>query len=199
MSDFSVPSVGVIPVSKRKWYALHVRSRHEKTVHAQLDAKQVPVFLPLYSHKHKWADRWKTVSLPLFPGYVFCHLELESRASAVATSGVIEIVRVGIDPAPIPDSVIDSIRRIVNSPLLIEPYSNLEPGQQVTMCGGPLEGLSGTLIENRKGLRLLISVNLLHRAVLVEIDREWVIPLDPLKAAVRSTSRKVDPEGPAIC
>jgi transcription antitermination factor NusG len=193
MSDFTVPSAGAMSGSKRKWYALHVRSRHEKAVRAQLDAKQFSVFLPLYSHKHKWADRWKTVSLPLFPGYVFCHFELESRGSAIATSGVIDIVRVGNDPAPIPDSEIDSIQRVVNSPLLVEPGSNLVPGQQVMMCGGPLEGLSGALIENRKGLRLVIAVNLLHRSVLVEIDREWVVPLEPLRTTMRATSLNFDP------
>jgi transcriptional antiterminator NusG len=188
MSDSTVPSGDLMPGSRSNWYALHVRSRHEKTVQAQLDAKQFEVFLPLYSHKHKWADRWKAVSLPFFPGYVFCHFELENRASAITTSGVIDIVRVGDDPAPIPDSDIESIRRIVNSPLLAEPCSNLVPGQEVTMCGGPLQGLSGTLIENCKGLRLVISISLLHRAVLVEIDREWVIAIAPLKTAMRATA-----------
>ena len=43
------------------------------------------------------------------------------------------------------------------------------------MSDGPLKGLMGTLLEVRAGLRLVVSVELLHRSVLVEIDRDWVV------------------------
>jgi hypothetical protein len=51
------------------------------------------------------------------------------------------------------------------------------------MCGGPFTGLSGTLMEVRNGLRLVVSVELLCRSVLVEIDREWVVPMALSKLA----------------
>jgi transcription antitermination factor NusG len=108
---------------------------------------------------------------------------------------VIDMYGVGNDLAPVPDNEIDSIRRTVNFPLLLEPCPDLMPGQQVKIHSGPLEGLAGTLIENRKGLRLLISVEFLHRSVLVEIDGEWVVPLEPLKTAMRATSCTFDPAG----
>jgi len=43
------------------------------------------------------------------------------------------------------------------------------------MSDGPLKGLTGTLMEDRKGPRLVISVDLLRRSVLIEIDRDWVV------------------------
>jgi transcription antitermination factor NusG len=160
------------------WYALHVRSRHEKTVHAQLQAKQQDVFLPLYSVQNKWADRWKTVCLPLFPGYVFCRFDVADRSSVLATSGVIDIVRAGSEPAAIEDSEIEAVQLIVNSRVPAEPYADLATGQRVMMTGGPLNGLTGTLASIRNTVRLVVSIELLCRSVLVEIDREWVIPCE---------------------
>ena len=160
---------------QRRWYALYVRSRHEKMVHAQLDAKAEDVFLPVYNSRHKWADRWKTVSLPLFPGYVFCRFDTNRRTSVMTTSGIIDVVRHGSEPAAIDSSEIEALKRVVASPVLMEPYPDIFPGEAVTMSDGPLKGLSGTLMEVRKGLRLVVSVQLLHRSVLIEIDRDWIV------------------------
>jgi transcription antitermination factor NusG len=161
--------------SEARWHALYVRSRHEKSVRAQLDAKSQDVFLPLYSSNHRWADRLKTVHLPLFPGYVFCRFDVNKRSSVLATSGVIDVVRTGPHPAAIDPSIIEAIRRVVDSPLQVEPYSDLVAGEKIIMNEGPLKGLTGTLMQVRKGLRLVISIELLRRSVLVEIDRDWVV------------------------
>jgi transcriptional antiterminator NusG len=165
------------------WHALYVRSRHEKSVHAQLDAKSEDAFLPLYCGKHKWADRWKKVSLPLFPGYVFCRFDANRRSSVLATSGVIDVVRIGSQPAAIDACEIEAIRRVVECSLPTEPHAGLIKGARVMMSDGPLKGMSGTLTEVRNVLRLVMSVDLLCRSVLVEIDREWVIPCRPPQSA----------------
>ncbi len=159
------------------WFALHTRSRFEKAVSEQLRAKQQNVFLPLYTSKRKWADRWKTVSMPLFSGYVFCRFNPLMRSTVMATTGVIDVVRNGRDPAPIEDNIIDALQTVVSSPLLTEPYAGIVPGERIVMTGGPLVGLQGSVVEIKNTLRFVISVDLLHRSVLVEIDKDWVAPL----------------------
>jgi len=172
------------------WYALYVRSRAEKTVLAQLEAKSHPAFLPLYSKRHKWADRWKTVTLPLFPGYVFCQFSLAERQSAVTTSGVIDVVRRGREPAPIELAQLEAIRTAVNSKQATEPYEGLVEGERAILIDGPLKGLAGVVVEVRKNLRLVLSIELLRRSVLVEIERDWVTPVTP-------RSLTLEPELPA--
>jgi transcription antitermination factor NusG len=171
------------PAETFPWFALRVWSHHEKTVAAQLEAKEFKVFLPLYSSKRKWADRWKTLHLPLFPGYVFCQFDAARRTRVLATSGLIEVVRFGSELAPIKTSEIEAIQTIVDSQVTVTPYPRMAAGQRVTISGGPLNGLEGTLMEVRKGLRLVVSVEMLQRSVLVEIDREWVVPCESGKAA----------------
>jgi len=162
--------------SDARWHALYVRSRQEKSVQAQLDAKAHEVFLPLYCARHRWADRWKTVSSPLFPGYVFCRFNNKNRASVLATSGIIDVVRTGSQPASVDPGEIEALRRVVDSQLVAEPYAHLIKGETVTINEGPLKSLTGVLIQVRKGLRLVVSIELLRRSVLVEIDRDWVVP-----------------------
>lgn len=159
------------------WYALHVRSRHEKTVAAQLEAKQQTVFLPLYESRNRWRDRWKTVELPLFPGYVFCQVPPGYCSQVIATSGVIDVVRVGSEPAAVAPHEIDMIKVVAASRLPVEPYPNLAVGETVVIQSGPLAGVTGTLIEVRNNLRLVVSVEILCRSVQVQIDRGWAVPL----------------------
>ncbi|MCU1335682.1 MAG: transcriptional activator RfaH [Bryobacterales bacterium] len=162
-----------------KWYALYVRSHHEKNVFAQLEAKQYNAFLPLYLARQKWADRWKTLPLPLFPSYVFCCFDATKRSPVLATPGVIGVVRFGSGPAPVDNNEIEAIRLITKSALLTEPYLGLVRGQRVKIVDGPLSGIAGTLTEIRKRPRLVVSVELLQRSVLVEIEREWAVPYEP--------------------
>lgn len=171
------------PKHENRWYALYVRPRHEKTVCSQLEAKQQESFLPLYRVRNRWADRWKTVCLPLFPGYVFSRFDFAYRSSILATSGVIDVVRLGSEPAPVDTAQIEAIRLIVNSAAFAEPYPHLVRGDCVMMRGGPFNGLSGTLMVVRNRLRLVVSVELLGRSVLVEIDRDWVVPFPLSKLA----------------
>ena len=171
-----------------KWYALYVRSHHEKCVSAQLESKHFDVFLPLSVSRRKWADRWKTLDLPLFPGYVFCQFDPLKRAAVLATSGVIDMVRFGNELAPIREDEIEAIRLVVSSSLDTEPYAGLVEGQRVMIIDGPLRGVAGTLIEIRKKLRFVVSVDLLQRSVLVEIEREWAVPCGPNRFAFEATA-----------
>ena len=176
--QFGLEDHFILLESLEHWYAVRVRPRHEKSVFAQLVSKEHDTFLPLYSARNKWADRWKTLSLPLFPGYVFCRFDLSERRSVLTSFGVIDLVRTGPSPAPVANSQLEAIRAAVGSSLVVEPWSGLAQGDRVIMTSGPLKGLTGRLLEVRKGLRLVLSVDLLHRSVVVEIDREWVARME---------------------
>ena len=81
-----------------QWYAVCTRSNHEKCAAAQLDARTIEHFLPLYETVRKWKDRRKRVELPLFPGYIFVRIPLEERLRVLVTPGVVRLV--GFDNRP---------------------------------------------------------------------------------------------------
>ncbi len=161
-----------------KWFALRVRPRAEKFVSHILEVKGVPHFLPLYTARKRWADRYKLLELPLFPGYVFAHFDMPYRSLALSTPGVTGVVRIGNIPAPIEEHEITALQTVTNSRLQYLPSPVFEIGQPVTIVAGPLMGLSGRLVAIKNSVRLLLSVKLLQRSVLVEIDRDWALSLD---------------------
>ncbi|MDX1979568.1 MAG: UpxY family transcription antiterminator [Bryobacteraceae bacterium] len=159
-----------------RWFALKVRSRHEKAVAAALRAKGYESFLPLYRTRHRWADRLKTVSLPLFPGYVFTHFDDRAALPVLSTPGVVEIVGFRSRPMPVEDHEIAGLRRLTETSLCYEPHPYVRIGERVRLLDGPLRGTAGILVAVKDPPRVVLSVEMLQRSVAVEIDRDWVMP-----------------------
>jgi len=161
-------------MSTTLWFALRVKPRHEKSASTSLRSRDFESLLPLYVVRNKWKDRYKEVSLPLFPGYVFSRFEYANRAEIFRTPGLIDIVRFGETLLPVDPAEMESLQRLVESGLACEPYPAIDVGEQVEICDGPFCGQSGLVTEVRSKLRLVLSVSLLQRSVLVEFNREWV-------------------------
>lgn len=156
------------------WYALAVKPRHEKTVEQVLNNKCLRSFLPLYAARRSWSDRMKTVNLPLFAGYVFCRFAAENLMHVLSTPSVSYIVSFDNRPAAIPDSEIADLQAVIASGLPYAPCPYIHPGQAVRVEAGCFAGLSGTVLREKDQYRLVVSINLLHRAVAVEIDSDLV-------------------------
>ena len=168
------------------WYALTVRSRHEKAVADQLQAKALESYLPLYRARRRWSDRVKTIELPLFSRYVFCRFNFETRLKVLSVSSVVSIVGFGGKPCPIPDHEIETIQAIVGSGLPVSPWPFLRIGQRVRVTEGALEGLEGILARKSSGYRVIINMELLNRAVAVEIEQDMVRAVSGAPAAPSS-------------
>jgi transcription antitermination factor NusG len=101
----------------------------------------------------------------------------ESRLPLLTTPGVLGLVGVGKTPLPIDDTEIAAIQATIESGLFAEPCPFMSFGQRVRLEEGPLAGLEGYYIDNRKQHRIVVSVSLLQRSVGIEIERDWVRPL----------------------
>jgi transcription antitermination factor NusG len=156
--------------SQPVWFAIHTRHQHEKVVAQILGRKGFETFLPLYAAAHRWKDRTKVLSLPLFTCYVFLKGDLGRRLEVATTPGVHAIVSYGGKVAVIPACEIEALQRVVASGLPIEPHPFLKCGEQVRIRCGPLAGLQGILERKRNLYRLVLSVEMLGKGVAVEVD-----------------------------
>ncbi|MGD0774094.1 MAG: transcription termination/antitermination NusG family protein [Candidatus Solibacter sp.] len=161
------------------WFALLVRNRFEKVVALSLIGKGYSVFLPLSKSRRRWSDREPLIDLPLFPGYLFCRVDLRNQLPILTTRGVRQIVGYGKVPVPISEPEIEFLQRIVSSPSSYEPCSYLTAGQAVRLTRGPLAGLDGIFVKTQKQCRLVVSVSLLQRSVAVEVDMDSVEVIQP--------------------
>jgi transcription antitermination factor NusG len=161
-----------------QWFALRVRSNHERLVADAVRGKGFEEFLPVYRCRRRWSDRMRDVELPLFRGYVFSRFEVDRRLPILTIPGVVGIAGCGRTPIAIDDGEIEALQRVVDSRLEAEPHPYLRVGQHVRIDRGPLTGLEGVLSSVKKSHRLVVAVTLLQRAVAVEIEERWVTPLD---------------------
>ena len=159
------------------WFAVQVKTTHEKRVASSFDYAGYEWFLPLYGCRRRWSDRIKHVDLPLFPGYIFCRFTPCARVPVLKTPSVLRITGIGLTPTPIDEHEIAALQRVVKSGAGVSPYPFLGAGQRVRIDNGSLRGLEGFIADVRQRDRLIISVSLLQRSVAVEIDSTWVIPI----------------------
>jgi transcription antitermination factor NusG len=158
------------PTDGADWYAIYTRHQHEKSVAHILSIMEFETFLPLYMATHRWKDRNKDLSLPLFPCYVFLRGGLERRWQILATPGVHALVGVSGQPSPIPQTEIDAVRQVVQWSQQVEPYPFLRCGDWVRIKCGPLAGIEGILVRRKNRFRLVLSVSMLQKSVSVEVD-----------------------------
>src|SRR3954447_25845445 len=105
------------------WYALYTRPRHEKRVFDDLLSRQIEAFLPTYKVRRRWSDRYKVVEEPLFKNYLFVKVDYDRRYhETLRPYGAVSFVSFDGQPAQIPDSEIESIRRLVTCELAYQPH-----------------------------------------------------------------------------
>ena len=159
------------------WYAVRVRSNREAVVSLHLRERGLEEFTPSYRVERQWSDRVKLIDHPLFPGYVFCRLNVNDRMPVLTVPGVVSLVGIGKQPVSIPEAEVERVRTMIRSGVPVMPWPFLKEGDPVLIERGPLAGLEGVLQKLKGKTRIVVSINLLQRSVSAEIDSAWIRPL----------------------
>ena len=165
------------PPPAKLWYAVYTRAQHEKQVATQLAGQLLECFLPRYESVRRWKDRRVVLDLPLFPGYVFVHLELPDRLKVLQIPGVVNLVEFGGVPCPIPEEEIEALQSCLACRVRMQPHPYLSVGRRVLVKSGPLAGLEGILARRKNGYRLVLSIDSISSSVWVELDAMDVEPV----------------------
>lgn len=159
------------------WYALYTKSHYEQKVYQGLTDKSIEAFLPRIETLSRRKDRRKIISLPLFPGYVFFRIpwDLKIYWEVLKTNGVVRTLTREGTPIPIPEEEILSVRIALDSLLPLFPHPFVKEGDRVVIEGGPLKGAQGVFLsrEGKMG-KFIVGIELLNRAVAVEIEPEFI-------------------------
>ena len=159
------------------WFAIKVKSRHEKVVSELLKSKGYDEFLPLYLRRTMSGKRTlEAHSIPLFPSYLFCRFNPRWRLPILSTRGVVQIVKYGQVPAEIDERVVESVRALTASGIELSPHPYIGVGDEVTIHGGPLDGINGLMVKHKSGERIVVSIHMIQRSVALEIDLRYIRP-----------------------
>ena len=162
-------------MDNRHWCALYTRSRHEKSIAAELQKKSVEAFLPLQAIRRKWSDRTVTVEEPLFKSYLFVKTDFLGSREVLKTKGAVTFVNASGYPVPIQESVIGSLKAAVQSGVPLEPFPYIREGDRVYVRAGIFRGMEGFVIrKNDRKCRVVISIDALRASASLEVDAALV-------------------------
>ena len=162
-------SLGKKTMEKEFWYAIRVRAQQEIIASRSLRCRGFDEFLPLYESRKRWTDRVKVTPLPLFSGYVFCRFSASQKAVVLDAPSCVQVVQFGRQLAPVPESDIQALKRVVESGLA-SPCPYVQEGMRVRVCAGAFENLEGYVRKIKNQDQLIISLHLLQRSVSVQLE-----------------------------
>jgi transcription antitermination factor NusG len=162
--------------SDKRWFAVWTRSRQEKVAASMLETLGVQHFLPLKSEVRQWSDRRQTVIVPIFSGYLFVRMNptTDSRLQVLKTPGIAGFVGNQTGPLPIPDQQIEDIRTVLTQRVECTVLPLLEEGDLVRVVRGALSGMEGRLVRGNSTSRLVISIEMIHKSISVNVSLQDV-------------------------
>jgi transcription antitermination factor NusG len=117
------------------------------------------------------------LEVALLPGYVFVNLNLRHRLGVLRIPGVMQFVTFQGQPAAISPSEVRALESSISAGLRLQPHPYLRQGRKVRIKRGPLVDTEGIMIRRKEGFRLVLSINLIMRSVMLEVDEADVEPL----------------------
>lgn len=159
------------------WYLIHSKPQQEYLARENLERQAYEAYLPLAPVRRRRRGRTYTEPGPMFPRYLFIHLDdgIDDWRPIRSTLGVSTLVRFGQVPARVPDGLIAMLKdREDEDGIQILPFDALQKGQKIRIAEGSFEGYEG-LFEARSGRdRVVILLKILEKQLRIEIDQSKV-------------------------
>jgi transcription antitermination factor NusG len=143
------------------WFAVYTKSRCEKQVAWELEAKGIEAYCPINKVKKQWSDRTKWVEEPLFRSYVFVNIDYVKQSAEVRKArNVVNFVYWLGKPAVIQANEIDEIKSFLTDFVNVEVIGkSVKVGDFITINSGVFEGKIAQVksFKNKNEVRLYIE------------------------------------------
>jgi transcription antitermination factor NusG len=151
-----------------QWCVFHVRPRSEKAFARYLRSREIGYFLPQMECRKRYQRRLVRSHIVLFPSYIFVLINEQSRIPALASKDVIRTL--AIDDQERIERELQDIYRLIESGQSLTREERLQPGSMARIVHGPLAGLCGQVVTNKKGQKFVLQVQFLQQGVSIDID-----------------------------
>jgi transcriptional antiterminator RfaH len=159
-----------------RWYAIQTKANKERDVEKRLTDMGLDVYLPWLRTRRRVGSRHQWVLVPLFPGYLFCFLDLvQSGKAARYSPGVKDFLKFGSQIAEVRPEIIDALRQ--RCPQGVAQIDTLaaKPGDLVRINEGPFSGLEAVFESTLKGSeRVAVLLDILGRQTRLVLPAETI-------------------------
>jgi len=160
------------------WWVAHTRPRNEKALALELRALGICHYLPLSlrTTRSPRTGRLTRSIVPVFPGYLFFNAGERQRQLALKTNRIARTIAVADQRQLVGE--LRQIQRVLCTQTDFQWEPALEVGQWARVIAGPLRGLEGVVCRRMSQMRLALNVRLLSQAVIVEVARDLLEPIE---------------------
>ncbi len=178
---------------EKQWYVLHTLSGQENKVKESIERRMRlegmehlvgRVLIPTEKVTETRGNRKTTTVKKFFPGYVLVEMALYDEKRQMVekcwyftqeTPGIIGFVG-GDRPAPLrPEEIATILDQVEEKKDKVRPRIIFEPGEMVTITGGPFQNFNGVVEEvDPEHGKLKVSVSIFGRSAPVELEYSQV-------------------------
>ena len=155
------------------WYLVYTKPRQEEVALTNLTRQGYGVYLPRLRQWRKRRGKRLLIVEPLFPRYLFIHLDSHSDnwIPIRSTLGVMALVRFGTEHARVPDDLIAHLKSHEGAEGLHEwAEPKLAVGDRVRVAEGPLAGYEGVLLAKSGRERVILLLDMLGNQVRAQLS-----------------------------
>jgi transcription elongation factor/antiterminator RfaH len=153
---------GLALAERERWYVARTLPQREFRAAQQLGNQGFRSFVPRYWKNRRHARKVETVSVPLFPRYIFTILDpgRDRWRSINGTFGVDRLITYGAEPQPVPRGVVESLLEAADTEGNVQFDFHLKVGQSVRVTAGPFADLIGELeyLDDNGRVRVLLEI-----------------------------------------
>ncbi|MDH3513966.1 MAG: transcription/translation regulatory transformer protein RfaH [Gammaproteobacteria bacterium] len=163
----------------RVWYLVYCKPRQESLARDNLVRQGYEIYLPFMRDVRRRRGRRVPLIAPMFPRYLFVHLNLRSDnwAPIRSTLGVVSIVRFGRIAARVPDDLIRMLRTREDAQgIQILPVEVYKPGSRVRITRGGFAGYEGIYQATSGRARVTVLLDVLGRKARATVDSGSIEP-----------------------
>jgi len=143
-----------------------------------LDRQGFETFLPLQEFTRRQDARFVSDLRPLFPGYMFIHLDpqVSPWRKVNSTYGVTKIVSFGEVPAPVPAALVSGLLKRCDDQGRLVTSAPLRIGDEVTVVDGPFSEFVGTIEAVDAQQRVWLLFEFMGQSARIQVDGSQVAP-----------------------
>lgn len=161
-----------------RWYVARTLPQRELHAARQLANQGFRTFVPRYCKNRRHARKVETVSVPLFPRYIFVVVDRarDRWRSINGTFGVDRLLMYGGEPRPVPEGVAENLIEATDEDGNVSFNFHLKEGQVVKITAGPFAELVGQLERLDENGRVRVLLEILGGKVRVALPQMLVAP-----------------------
>lgn len=166
--------------NEKRWYLVYCKPRQEKAALQNLERQGYESYLPLMREPRRRLGRRVSVISPMFPRYLFVHLDqtTDNWGPIRSTVGVASMVRFGQRASPVPESLISCLRgREDQEGIQNVMPEELKTGARVRILEGPFAGYEGIFQVRTGRERVVVLLDILGRDTRASVDESTLEPV----------------------